>query len=169
LTDIEQKYCDEYLNDHNQTAAAIRAGVKPSNAKDWATKKNASKAAVRAYIDRQEAQISRRLGISAERTKAELAKLAYGNASDIINTDDATVFGDARRDDTAAIQSVKVKTTHSKDGSEIVEREIRLYDKTKALELLGRADGMFTDNLKTEITGTIIIDADVTDDKPDNA
>lgn len=159
LTDVEQRYCDEYLIDHNQTAAAIRAGVKTTNAKSWASKKS-TKAIVRAYIDRREAECNRRLGVTAERIRAELARIAFANPTDIINADDATVKGEAHKDDTAAISSVKVKSFTGKDGTTTTEREVRLNDKNKALELLGRAEGMFTDNLKTEITGTIIIDAD---------
>jgi phage terminase small subunit len=157
LTDVEQRYCDEYLIDHNQTAAAIRAGVKTTNAKSWASKKS-TKATVRAYIDRREAEISRRLGITAERIKAELARVAFANPVDILNAADATVKGEANRDDTAAINSVKVKSFTAKDGSTTCEREVRLNDKNKALELLGRAEGMLTDNLRAEMTGTVVIE-----------
>jgi phage terminase small subunit len=158
LTDIEQRYCDEYMIDHNQTAAAIRAGIKPSNAKDWACKKMARKAALRAYIDKQEAECSRRLGVTAERIKAELARVAFANPTDIINANDATIKGEAHRDDTAAISSVKVKSFTAKDGTQTCEREIRLNDKNKALELLGRAEGMFTDNVNANVTGTVVIE-----------
>ena len=173
LTDIEQRYCDEYLIDHNQTAAAIRAGYSPRSAKSWASK-IMTKRNVAAYIDKQEAKISRRLGVTAERIKAELARVAFANPVDIINSDDATVKGEAHRDDTAAISSVKVKSFTAKDGTKTCEREVRLNDKNKALELLGRAEGMFTDNINANVQGTVVIEGfndapDMQDDKPDNA
>ena len=75
----------------------------------------------------------------------EIAKLAFVNAADFI-TPEATISGVARREDTAAIQSVKVKTIPTEEG-DIVEREVRLYDKTRNLELLGRHLGLFNDKL----------------------
>ena len=59
---------------------------------------------------------------------------------------------DAAPEDTAAIQSVKVKTFPTKDG-EGVEREIKMADKIKALELLGKHLGMFKD--RVELSGSL--------------
>ena len=61
-------------------------------------------------------------------------------------------------EDTAAIASVKVKTIPTADGLG-VEREIRMADKLKALELLGKHFGMFTDNVRLSgAVGVQIID-----------
>ena len=75
--------------------------------------------------------------------------------------DEATVKGDANRDDTATIASVKVKTIPTDDG-DIVEREVKTYDKLKALELLGKHMGMFTDrlNVNAEMAVKIVDDID---------
>ena len=78
---------------------------------------------------------------------AELAKIAFVNASDVIDADTATLKPDAVPEDTAAIQSVKVKTF----GEDGLEREIKMADKLKALELLGKHLGMFKD--KVELSG----------------
>lgn len=48
--------------------------------------------------------------------------------------------------------SVKVKRFPTKEG-EGIEREIKFYDKTKALDLAGRHLGMFKDKL--EVSGTL--------------
>ena len=76
----------------------------------------------------------------------ELAKIAFVNAADVIDADDATLKADAADEDLAAVQSVKVKTF----GEDGVEREIKLADKIKALELLGRHLGMFNDRLRLD-------------------
>ena len=65
----------------------------------------------------------------------------------VVDFDTARLLPDASADDTAAIASVKVKTIPTADG-EGVEREIRMADKLKALELLGKHFGMFTDNVR---------------------
>ena len=66
--------------------------------------------------------------------------------------EEATLKDGATEDDTAAIASVKVKTIPTKEG-EGIEREIKLTDKLKALELLGKHLGMFKDKL--EIQGSV--------------
>jgi phage terminase small subunit len=92
------------------------------------------------------AERSRRTGINQDRVLTELAKIAFINPVDVIDMDDATLRGDANRDDTAAIASVKVKTIPTPDGN-IVEREVRTYDKLKALEQIGKHLGMWKDNI----------------------
>lgn len=95
------------------------------------------------------AERSRRTGVNADRVVMELAKIAFVNAKDVINTETATVKAGALPEDTAAIQSVKVKTF----GEDGLEREIKMADKLKALELLGKHLGMFKD--KVELSGSL--------------
>lgn len=90
------------------------------------------------------AERSKRTGINADRVLTELAKIAFVNAADVIDASDATLREDAAPEDLAAIQSVKVKTF----GEDGLEREIKMADKLKALELLGKHLGMFEDRLK---------------------
>jgi phage terminase small subunit len=100
-------------------------------------------------VARAMAERSKRTGINQDRVLLELAKLGFVNATDVINMDEATIQGTANRDDTAAIQSVKVKRIPTEDGG-IVEREVRLHDKLKALEQMGRHLGMFDDKLRLD-------------------
>ena len=89
----------------------------------------------------------------------EIAKLAFLNPIDVIDMDEATIKGEANRDDTACIASVKVKVIPGEDGN-ITEREVKTYDKLKALELLGKHLGMFTDKLKMEGNVPVVIMGD---------
>ena len=77
------------------------------------------------------AERSKRTGINADRVLQELGKIAFVNAADVIDMNNATVKDGADRDDTAAIASVKVKVISGANG-EGIEREIRLADKLKA-------------------------------------
>lgn len=125
-------------------------------------------------IDKALAARSRRTGITQDRVLRELAKVAFVNANDVIDPDSATVRADAAEDDLACIQSVKVKTSESEMGSSS-EREIKLYDKMRALEMLGKHLGLFDkrgqdssngekNNLLEAIAATEEID---TDDLPE--
>lgn len=143
MTKKQKQFCEEYLIDLNATQAAIRAGYSCETAYSIG-QENLNKPEIRANIDQAMAERSKRTGVNSDRVVRELAKIAFVNAVDVINADNATLKADAAPEDLAAIQSVKVKTF----GDDGMEREIRMADKLKALELLGRHMGMFDDRLK---------------------
>lgn len=162
LTPKQQAFVEEYLCDLNATKAAIRAGYSPRTAHVQGPRM-LENVRVRAHIDKAMAERSRRTGINQDRVLRELAKIAFINASDVINMDEATIKGEANREDTAAIASVKVKTIPTEAG-EITEREVKVYDKIKALELLGKHLGMFTDKLNVNAEMAVKIVDDINDD-----
>ena len=151
LTEKQKRFVEEYLIDLKATQAAIRAGYSPNTARDIGCE-NLAKPNIRACIDKEIAERSKRTGINQDRVIRELARLAFVNANDVIDMEEATLKDGATEDDTAAIASVKVKTIPTKEG-EGIEREIKLTDKLKALELLGKHLGMFKD--KVEIDATV--------------
>jgi phage terminase small subunit len=144
VTAKQKRFVEEYLLDLNATQAAIRAGYSPDTAREIGcenlTKPDISRAIAKAMAER-----SRRTGINQDRVVRELAKIAFVNASDVIDLKRATVLEEADREDLACIQSVKVK-----DGN-TMEREVRLADKLRALELLGKHLGMWTE--KVQVSG----------------
>lgn len=146
MTKKQKRFAEEYLIDLNATQAAIRAGYSPDTAKSIGSE-NLTKPDIQARIAKAMAERSKRTGVNADRVVTELAKIAFVNASDVIDADTATLKSDAAPEDTAAIQSVKVKTF----GEDGLEREIKMADKLKALELLGKHLGMFKD--KVEVSG----------------
>lgn len=140
---------EEYLIDLNATQAAIRAGYSPETAYSIGSE-NLKKPEIRACIEKAMAERSKRTGINQDRIIMELAKIGLLNPKDLVDFDEATVKEEAAEEDLAAIASVRVKRFPTKDG-EGIEREIKMHDKTKALELLGRHFGMFKD--KVEVSG----------------
>lgn len=162
LTKKQKLFVEEYLIDLNATQAAIRAGYSPDSAQQMGSE-NLSKPVIKNAIDRAIAERSRRTGINQDRVLLELAKVAFLNPIDVINMDGATIRGEANRDDTACIASVKVKTIPTDDGA-ITEREVKTYDKLKALELLGKHLGMFTDKLKVDGGIPVVIHDDIPED-----
>ena len=155
MRERDRRFAEEYTIDLNASAAAIRAGFSPKTAKDaaaWIHPDHPAKPQVRALIDQLNAERSRRTGVTADRVIAELAKIAFVNAEDLIDPDTAKVLPTAKREDKAAIQSVTVKTGRAE------EREIKLADKTRALELLGKHLGVFADNVKIDGAVPVIVD-----------
>lgn len=158
LTRKQARFVEEYMVDLNGTQAAIRAGYLPRAANEQASKMLA-KGNVRARVDEALAERSRRTGITADRVLRELARVAFANAGDLVNLQTAEVRPTTVADDTAAISSVRIKQVPTPEGMG-VEREIRLADKNRALELLGKHLGMFADKVKFEGALPVVITGD---------
>ena len=146
MTKKQKRFVEEYMIELNATQAAIRDGYKSKNGQiaseighELLQKTQVSEAISEAIAER-----SKRTGINADRVLLELARIAFVNADDVINAKDATLKEKASRDDLAAIQSVKVKSF----GEDGIEREIKLADKLKALDMLGRHLAMWNDKLQ---------------------
>lgn len=154
LTAKQQRFIEEYLIDLNAKQAAIRAGYAPRSAEVVGTQvlrnPKVSREVAKAIAER-----SRRTGITQDRVLRELARIAFFNASDVMDLNSGEIKQDAMRDDTAVIAGVRTKTIPSKNGK-IVEREIKTYDKLRALELLGKHLGMFDERLKVEMDVNLV-------------
>lgn len=146
MTKKQKLFVEEYLIDLNATQAAIRAGYSPETAQEQGSRL-LSNVMVKKEIDKAMAERSRRTGVNADRILMELAKIAFVNPANVVNFEEATIKEDAPDEDLAAVASVKVKRFPTKNG-EGIEREIKFYDKTKAMDLAGRHLGMFKDKLE---------------------
>lgn len=153
----EKMFCEEYLIDLCPLQAALRAGYALATAKSanqWLNENHDHyKPAVCARIEQLKAERSVRTGISADRVIRELARLAFANPGDVIDMRNGGVQVGADDDDMAAIAAVRVKK-----GADFEEREVRMCDKARALELLGKHLGLFADRVRLEGAVPVIID-----------
>lgn len=133
--------------DLNATQAYIRAGYSARSA-DSCAARLIGNARIRARIDELLAKRAARTGVNQDRVIRELARIAFLDPTELADINQGTILDDTTEDDRAAIASVKVKS-----GEDYTEREIRFADKLKALELLGKHLGMYTD--KVDITGPL--------------
>ena len=150
ITKKNEVFCEEYLIDLNATQAAIRAGYSPDSAGSIGSEL-LKKPEIRARIDQAMAERSKRTGINADRVLRELGRIAFLNTAEVLGT--------AVEDDLAVIAGVKVKQTPTEFGTS-VEREVKMADKLKALELCGRHLGMFKDNPEGNAPVTVVINYD---------
>lgn len=149
MTAKQKRFIEEYLVDLNATQAAIRAGYSPATASEQGARMLGN-VNIKGEIDRQLAERSKRTGISADRVIREMAKIAFANISDVVDLTTGQARTDAARDDLAAVQQIKVRRSETEAGVAI-ETDVRLADKLKAAELLGKHLGMFRDRL--EVSG----------------
>ena len=141
LTKRDKLFAVEYLVDLDAKNAAIRAGYSPATAAkafEWIRDENPTKPKLKELIERKFAERSSRTAITADRVLIELAKIAFADPSDLIDPDSGEIIPDTPHNVTAAIASVRIRTTPT-----TTDREIRMADKNRALELLGKHLGMF--------------------------
>lgn len=148
LTDKQQRFVEEYLLDLNATQACIRAGYKAKNARQQGTE-NLAKPVISEEIAKRIAERSRRTGINQDRVIQELARIAFVKITDVVDSN-GEINRNASEDDIACIESYKVEDSDSINGSSS-KREVKLASKLKALELLGKHLGMFTDKVDVEV------------------
>ena len=155
MTKKQKVFVEEYLIDLNATQAAIRAGYSVDSARDIGCE-NLTKPNIQEAIAKAMAERSKRTGVNQDRVVLELAKIAFVNAKNVIDAEDGSIRADATEDDLACVQSVKVKKMDGEKGySE--EREVKLYDKLRALEKLGQHLGMWNDKIDVNVALPIVI------------
>lgn len=158
LNEKQKRFCEEYLIDLNATQAAIRAGYSVKTANEQGSQLLA-KLSVQEEISAKMAERSKRTGVNQDRIVQELARLAFCNLTDVVDRD-GKIRDSATEDDLACIESMKVKKTSIGNGENISdseEREVKIYSKLKALELLGKHLGMWRDKQDINIALPVVI------------
>lgn len=149
LTPKQAAFVAEYLLDLNATRAAVRAGYSARTAEQQGPRLlgNVWVAAAIAAAQQDRAQ---RTEITQDRVLSEIAKIAFGDPRDVMTwgPDGVVLKDSASLTDDQAMQVAEVSETTSATGGTL---KLKKHDKVKALELLGRHLGMFTD--KVEATG----------------
>lgn len=172
LTEKQQLFCDEYLIDLNATQAAIRAGYSERTATAQAARL-LTNVNVQTYIQKRKRDRVERTEITQDRVLQELAVIAFSNAADyaavvdkqvILTLEDGNQIG-VFDDDGKPVMYRTVEPVLTQDLTENQKRalavikkgrdgfEVKSYDKIRALELLGKHIGMFTE--KVEVSGEV--------------
>lgn len=181
LTPKQKIFCDEYLVDLNATRA-YKTAYK-SIKKDETARANSSRlltnANVKEYIEKRMKDREKRTEITQDKVLEELAKIAFANGTDFAKVvqksymkpildkegnkiDEEEVFykdveiietDDLPEDKKKAIAAIK----QTKFGI-----AVESCDKVKALELIGKHLGMFTD--KVEVNGSLSNEVNITID-----
>lgn len=165
LTPKQRLFVQEYLIDLNAKQASIRAGYSPANA-EFQGHQLIKNPKVKQAIELAMYEREQRIKVTQDRVIQELAKIAFINPTDVVNSYDASLHNGATREDTAAISSIRVRRIPSKNGMGI-EREIKLNDKIRALDLLGKHLGLFNDKLNITADAVVRIVDDLSDSKDD--
>ncbi len=172
LTPKQQRFCDEYLIDLNATQAAIRAGYSEKTAYRTGAD-NLRKPQIEEYIAKRQKELSRSTEITQERVIKELALIAFSNNADYAHVIEkkmkAEVDGalvDVLDEDGKPVMYRTVEPVLTEELTEEQKRalavikkgreglEVKSCDKVKALELLGKHLGIFTDKIEANVNDT---------------
>lgn len=155
LTPMQEMFVREYLVDLNATQAAIRAGYSKKTAASQGERllRNVEIAsAVQAHMDKRAGAIE----ISATRVLQEIAKMAFFDPRKLLNDDGSPKKISELDDETAmAVAGMEIVTKGNDDVGFADILKIKLTDKTKNLELLGRHLKLFTDKVELDVGGEL--------------
>lgn len=100
---------------------------------------------VKAYIDQRKKELLEQIGVTTYRVLQELAAIAFADVRDYYTESNALKnIKDLPANAAAALICIDVFEVYSPDGEKVGEtKRIRMNDKLKALELLGRYLNMF--------------------------
>lgn len=143
LTAKQQRFVEEYICDLNATQAAIRAGYSAKNA-DKIGSELLGKTRVREALQAVQAARSKRTEITADRVLEQLAKIAFADIKDVVKfgPHGVTIVDCEQVDGTILAE---ISETRTEAGG---SQKVKLNDRMKALELIGRHLGMYTDKLE---------------------
>ena len=172
LTDKQKRFCDEYLIDLNATQAAIRAGYSEKTAYRTGAD-NLRKPQIEEYIAKRQKELSRSTETTQERVIKELALIAFSNNADYahvvekkMQVEAGGALVDVLDKDGNPVMYRTVEPVLTEELTEEQKRalavikkgrdglEVKSCDKVKALELLGKHLGIFTDKIEANVNDT---------------
>ena len=149
MTDAQKRFCDEYLIDLNATRAYKVAY--PNCKKDETARANGSRLLTKANI-----QIYVADEITQDMVIKELAKIAFLDIRKLYTENGQLKnIADIDSDTAGAISQLETLEEYEGYGDDREKigdtQKVKLLDKTKALELLGRHLGIFNDKIDVNV------------------
>ena len=159
LTNRQQKFVSAYCVDLNATKAAIKAGYSEKTA-DSAGSRLLKNVKVWDEISKKMNKTLTKLDITAERVLAEIAKLAFYDPGNLLESDGSMKqikdIDDITR---MAVAGLEVTELFEGTGDEKQAyglcKKIKLADKGQNLERLGRHLKLFVDKVEMNVSGEL--------------
>lgn len=153
LTEKQKKFVNEYLIDLNATQAAIRSGYSEKNAFKIGSEL-LHKSTVSKYLQTRQQALQQRTEVTQEMVIKELASIGFADVIDYAEVVEKKYIDENGKERSYADVDIKVTANIPINKRKAVSSikqgkngiEIKLNDKVKALELLGKHLGMFKDN-----------------------
>lgn len=157
LTPKQRRFIDEYLIDLNATQAAIRAGYSEKTAYSIGLQ-NLKKLEIQAEIQKRRNRLQNKLEITQERVLQELAAIAFANGADYAKVVNSGLLPTVEMIPTDELPPEKLPAIAGIKANQYGV-EVKLHDKVKALELLGKYLGTFDGGPAQEQTENNLFEA----------
>ena len=158
MTDAQKRFCDEYLIDLNATRSYKVAypRCKKDETANAASSRMLRNVKVQEYISEKQKEIEKRTEVTQDMVIKELAKIAFLDIRKLYTENGQLKnVADIDSDTAGAISSLETLEEYEGYGDDREKigdtQKVRLLDKTKALELLGRHLGIFNDKMDVNV------------------
>lgn len=153
LNDKEKVFVNEYLIDLDPVRAALEAGysktVARSKAFQWVSDSKLNpKPYIRIAIQEEMDARAERTKITADQVLAELAKIGFSNIKDFVKFDPDGVVNIIDSEELTLEQAACIAEISQSEGAQNSNFKFKLYDKPKALEMLGKHLKLFTEKIE---------------------
>lgn len=158
MTPKQERFVAEYLFDLNGTAAAKRAGLSEKTAASIASEYLRKPHIAKAIAERQAAQLAA-ADLSATRVLEEMRRLAFMDVGVLFDTaGNLRPLHLMKPADRAAIAGIEViiKNAEAGDGKTDKVHKVKLCDKVRVLEMLGKHYKLLSDTLNVTADDALI-------------
>lgn len=149
LTPKQRRFVSEYLKDLNATQAAIRAGFSAKTAKQ-AGSRLLTNVDIASEISEGQARQLKAADLSATRTLEEIRRLAFADLRKLFdeqgNLKPIHLLDDEAAASIASIEVVK-KNLAAGDNQTDTVHKLKVWDKTRNLEMLAKHFGLLEDKI----------------------
>ena len=152
MTTKQAQFVAEYRKDMNATQAAIRAGYSRKTAASQGERLLRHVEIAVAVAEKTQQQLDK-ADLTAERTLEEMRRLAFSNVQDLFDEEgNLRPIHTLSREQAACIASLEVivKNAQAGDGHQDIVHKVRVWDKTRTLEMLGKHFALLVDRVKVE-------------------
>lgn len=163
MTPKEARFVAEYLKDLNATQAAIRAGYSAKTANRIASRL-LSKVDIAERVSEKQASQLEAADLTATRTLEEMRRLAFSNVRNLFDDHgNLKPIHTLSEEDAACLAGLEVvkKNITAGDGQMDTVIKVRVWDKPRTLEMLGKHFSVLTE--KVEHGGAITLKHEIPD------
>lgn len=151
LSPQHECFVQHYMKNYNVTQAAKKAGYQAQDLPNTGCRILA-RADVKMRIKEIQEERKAQYQVSEAELVEQLQKIAFSDITDFVSWDEnGVMFFDPEKVDGQMITEIDVNatTTFNANGEQIdrVKKKMKFADKMKAIELLGKNIGMFSDNV----------------------
>lgn len=151
LSAKRQRFVDEYCVDFNGTQAAIRAGYSANSANMQAARLLANDN-VRKALDEKRLEIAESNKLKVSDVIDELRNIAFSDITQVLSFNNSKAKVKSSRKLSEDAKKTIASVSQTQNGL-----TVKMHDKVKALELLGRYLNIFTDRVEVEGCGLGLI------------